>query len=67
VHCLIDATHLIQNSEPNTEIFAKLFDGNQDESILRLIHNSYVMTTLSHTDIECRLGFDRVQEQNRCS
>ena len=63
MNCLIDTTQLIQRSEPNTEIF----DGNQDESILGLIHNSYVMTNISHTDIERHLGFDRAQEQYRCS
>ena len=63
MNCLIDTTQLIQRSEPNAEII----DGNQDESILGLIHNPYVMTNFSQTDIEHRLGFDRAQEQNRCS
>ena len=64
MHCLIDTTQLIQRSEPNAEII----DGNQDESILGLIHNPYVMTNFSQTDIEQRISFDRaqVQDQIRC-
>jgi len=63
VRCLNDSTQLSSRAKPNTEIF----DRNQDESILVLIHNLYVMINISLTDIERRLGFERAQEQNRCS
>ena len=62
MRCFIDTTQLTQRSKQNAEIV----DGNQNESILRLIHNFYVMTNISQTDAEHRLGLDRAQEQNRC-
>ena len=64
MRCLIELTQLSSRCNPNTEIF----DCNQDESILGLIHNLYVMTNFSQTDIEQRISFDRaqVQDQIRC-
>lgn len=64
MRCLIDSTQLSSHTKPNTEIF----DRNQDESVLGLIHNLYVMNNFSQTDIEHRISFEsaQVQDQIRC-
>ena len=64
MRCLIDSTQRSSRGKPNAEIF----DDNQDESILGLIHNLYAMTNFSQMDIERHLGFEsaQTQDQIRC-